>query len=484
MFNVKHSTSPQAHFIVVTFIALTIFFLLLSMRIHAAEYRFQPSVNLMIETDDNVNLSSNEINIYSLQGESMTVNADFSRNQADGSFSINNQFSRRQYDLNRYNTEDFTTAFNYQRRFERGSFSINLSANDESIRTLENQLDNDGSTEQRSTKAQSYSVSLSGQRQLTERHMLQNQFSMQQRDYDSNNRNSYDYFSNGLLWMYSISPQLSMQTNLSLSAFRPEKTNGIEYAFIETAQNEFNLSNQVILSRMQFCSDNLDPLDPYNPDTALSLLVPIPNFGSETNCFNTRPFSVVQDSINLQIGLQYQWTENMSVNLLIGKSRSETERDLFSPRAILVTGELTGNYIEESEQNNLSYSADISYQHTALLSTTAKASQSQEKTAYGTLANTRRMKLSSRWQFRESSWLTATLSHTERENDNNVASQATYSDDFTHLNISYRKDWQKHIRSHFTYSYSKREAEGQETSDRNRFIFTLTWQPKASTWSK
>ena len=135
----------------------------------------------MAETDDNVRLQTNINEIESLQGTSAIVNADFSRRQVNRSLSINGRFSSRQYDLNRYNSEDFSTALNYQRSFERGSLSLNLSASDESIRTLENQLENEGSTEQRATKAtRAIPLAISGQSQLTVRQFLQNQFSFQQ----------------------------------------------------------------------------------------------------------------------------------------------------------------------------------------------------------------------------------------------------------------------------------------------------------------
>ena len=291
------------HLILTAYAVLQVMILIFSSASHASEYRFQNSIALMTETDDNVRLSANEIDIFSLQGESVILNADFSRNQANTSLSINNQFSSRQFDLNRYNSDDVSTTINYKRSFERGTLSLNLSASDESIRSLENQLENDGSTEQRATKARSYSLAISGQRQLTERQFFQNQFSVQQRDYDSENRTSYDYFSNSVLWVYSINPTLSLQANLSLSSFRPEKTNGVEFAFIDVARNQYGLSDQAILSRMVFCADLLDPPpDRYNPDTALVLPAPIPNFQppySGIACFNGRSFSLEQNTINL-----------------------------------------------------------------------------------------------------------------------------------------------------------------------------------------
>ena len=89
--------------------ALPIFVLLFSLASQAAEYRFQSSIALMAETDDNVRLQAKDGDIYSLQGESAILNADFSRNQANRSLSINGRFAGRQYDLNRYNSEDFST---------------------------------------------------------------------------------------------------------------------------------------------------------------------------------------------------------------------------------------------------------------------------------------------------------------------------------------------------------------------------------------
>ena len=241
MLTVRLFSRSIRHLIPSAYAVLQATILLFSSNGQAAEYRFQPSIALMAETDDNVRLQANINEIERLQGTSTIVNADFSRRQAKRSLSINGRLARRQYGLNRYNSEDFSTAINYQRSFERGSLSLNLSASDESIRTLENQLENEGSTELRATKATSYSLTISGQHQLTERQFLQNQFGLQQRNYDSDSRNSYDYFSNSLLWLYSINSALSAQVNLSLSSFRPEKTDGIEYRFIDAARNQYGL---------------------------------------------------------------------------------------------------------------------------------------------------------------------------------------------------------------------------------------------------
>ena len=203
MLTVRHFSQSIRHLILTAYPVLQATILLFSSAGQAVEYRFQPSIALMTETDDNVRFTANESKIFRLQGESAILHTDFSRNQANSSLSINNRFASRQYDLNLYNSEDFSTAINYQRSSERGSFSLSFSAKDESVRSLENQLENDGFTEQgiteqRTTKATSYSFAISGQRQLNERQLLQNQFSVQQRDYDSDNRSSYDYFSNSL----------------------------------------------------------------------------------------------------------------------------------------------------------------------------------------------------------------------------------------------------------------------------------------------
>ena len=106
-----------------------------------------------------------------------------------------------------------------------------------------------------------------------------------------------------------------------------------------------------------------------------------------------------QDTINLQLGLQYQWTEKLSLNFFVGRAQSETVRDVFDPaNAISITGELTGNYVLESEQDNLSYSTDITYQHSPFFTTKIKVTQSEEQTAYGLASDTRRVILSNNWQ--------------------------------------------------------------------------------------
>lgn len=457
----------------------------------AAEYRFQPSIALMTENDDNVRLLANINEIESLRGTSAIVNADFSRRQAKRSLSINGRLARRQYDLNRYNSEDFSTALNYQRSFERGSLSLNLSASDESIRTLENQLENEGSTELRATKATSYSLAISGQRQLTERQFFQNQFSVQQRDYESDNRNSYDYFSNSLLWVYTINPVLSAQVNLNLSSFRPEKTDSIEFGFVDDmlailppTLTETEIFT-VITGRMNQCLFDAaieSPNNPYNPETAILIPTSVPNYSNDNFfCFNARSNSLEQDTINLQLGLQYQWTENLSLNFLVGRSQSETVRDVFDPaNAISITGELTGNYVLETEQNNLSYSADISYQHSPFFTTKIIITQSEEQTAYGIASDTRRLILSNNWQINPYNRLNIKISNVERDKDLTPFNQIPVNTNSSHILISYRKQLNKYYNSNFSYGYSERDNAGE----RNRFMFTLTWQPNAFGWSK
>lgn len=478
------------HLILTTYAILQTI-LLFSSTSQAAEYRFQPSIALMSETDDNVRLQANNNEIESLQGASAIMNADFSRKQVNQSLSINGRLSHHQYDLNRYNSEDFSTALNYQRSFERGSLSLNLSASDESIRTLENQLENEGSTEQRATKATSYSLAISGQRQLNVRQFLQNQFSFQRRDYESNNRNSYDYFSNSLLWVYSINQVLSAQVNLNLSSFRPEKTDSIEFRFIDdmlailpSSLTETEIFT-VITGRMNQCLFDAaieSPNNPYNPETAILIPTSAPNYSNENFfCFNARSNSLEQDTINLQLGLQYQWTENLSLNLLVGSSQSETVRDVFDPAsAISITGELTGNYVLETEQDNLSYSADISYQHSPFFTTKIIITQSEEQTAYGIASDTRRLILSNNWQINPYNRLNIKISNVEREQALTLFNQIPINTNNSHILISYRKQWNKYYNSNLSYGYSERDNAGE----RNRFMFTLTWQPNAFGWLK
>ena len=479
------------HIILTAYTILQATVLLFSSTCQAAEYQFQPSIALMAETDDNVRLQTNINEIESLQGMSAIVNADFSRRQVNRSLSINSRLSGRQYDLNRYNSEDFSTALNYQRSFERGSLSLNLSASDESIRTLENQLENEGSTEQRATKATSYSLAISGQRQLTLRQFLQNQFSLQRRDYESNNRNSYDYFSNSLLWVYSINPVLSAQVNLNLSSFRPEKTDSIEFAFVDDmlailppTLTETEIFS-VITGRMNQCLFDAvieSPNDPYNPETAILIPTSVPNFSNDSFfCFKARSNSLEQDTINLQLGLQYQWTEKLSLNFLVGRSQSETVRDVFDPaNAISITGELTGNYVLESEQDNLSYSTDITYQHSPFFTTKINISQSEEQTAYGLASDTRRVILSSNWQINPYNRLNIKISNVDRDQDLPLFNQILVNTNSSHILISYRKQWNKFYNSNFSYGYSERDNAGE----RNRFMFTLSWQPNAFGWLK
>ena len=311
---------------------------------------------------------------------------------------------------------------------------------------------------------------------------------MQQRDYESKNRNSYDYFSNSLLWVYSINSVLSAQVNLSLSSFRPEETDGIEVAFIESARNDYGLNDFAILNRLQFCIENLDPFDPFNPNTALSLTAPIPNFQPPYNgiaCFNGRSFSLKQDTVNFQLGLQYQWTENSSLNLLVGRTLSETQRDVFDPtNAILTTGELTGNYVQETEKYNLSYIADIDFRHSARIISKLSTSQSQEQTAYGVSSYTRRLVLSNNWQINEFSGLNINISHVERNQSFTSTNQTLSDSTFRKLSISYMQQWNKYFSSNFSYIYGEIENNAPKSGKRNRFMFTLTWQPKVFRWSK
>ena len=159
-----------------------------------------------------------------------------------------------------------------------------------------------------------------------------------------------------------------------MSSFRPEKTDSIEFAFVDDMLSilpptltETEIFS-VITGRMNQCLFDAvieSPNDPYNPETAILIPTSVPNFSNDSFfCFKARSNSLEQDTINLQLGLQYQWTEKLSLNFLVGRSQSETVRDVFDPtNAISITGELSGNYVLESEQDNLSYSTDITYQH-------------------------------------------------------------------------------------------------------------------------
>ena len=183
MLTVKLFSRSIRHLILTAYAVLQATIWLFSSTGQATEYRFQPSIALMVENDDNVRLKVSDDEIENLQGSSTIVNADFSRNQTNNSLNINGRLARHQYDLNQYNSEDFLIGSNYQHNFERGSLSLNLRASDESIRTLENQPQNDGSTEEVATKVRSYSLALTGQRQLTMQQFLRNQFIFQQQNF-------------------------------------------------------------------------------------------------------------------------------------------------------------------------------------------------------------------------------------------------------------------------------------------------------------
>ena len=185
------------------------------------------------------------------------------------------------------------------------------------------------------------------------------------------------------------------------------------------------------------------------------------------------------------MGLQYQWTENSSLNLLVGRTLSETQRDVFDPtNAILTTGELTGNYVQETEKYNLSYIADIDYRHSARIISKLSTSQSQEQTAYGVSSYTRRLVLSNNWQINEFSGLNINISHVERNQSFTSTNQTLSDSTFRKLSISYMQQWNKYFSSNFSYIYGEIENNAPKSGKRNRFMFTLTWQPKVFRWSK
>ena len=89
MLIVRLFSRSMLHIILPPYTVLQATILLFSSTGQAAEYRFQPSIALMAETDDNVRLQTNINEIESLQGTSAIVNADFSRRQVNRSLSIN-----------------------------------------------------------------------------------------------------------------------------------------------------------------------------------------------------------------------------------------------------------------------------------------------------------------------------------------------------------------------------------------------------------
>ena len=66
---------------------------------------------------------------------------------------------------------------------------------------------------------------------------------------------------------------------------------GLQIKFINIARNNYGLTNSEIRNRVQFCFNQLHPIEPFNPNTALNIYVPLTfeDPSTYTTCFDQFP---------------------------------------------------------------------------------------------------------------------------------------------------------------------------------------------------
>lgn len=438
----------------------------------AAEYELAPFISSSAYFNDNVSLGFEG---QEISGHILTTGFNFSYDDQISLLRLETQANFDRFNQTRFDTDDQSAAISYQRQFEKGSVSAAAQTMHTSARTLEDQDTDVGSRESAATRADATSLTLSGFYRPNEKNTLQGSLSGSFRDYQSNNLQSYAYYSANGLWQHTLTARLQVQTRASYARYTPDESLGLDFTdeLLNLAASQ-NVTGNNLDGRLQSCLDAVG----FIPISLITVGIPNNSLGNpRAPCFDIETYKTEQNTVSLQFGFVYLINEKFSLDMLAGRSQTGSERDSISI-------DQRGKYTARGKDNANSYNATLTYSGERLTSA-FNASQGEQATSNGSLSSTTRVDWNTNWQLSSLSSLKFDLGWFERRYDSTIEVTQRANETNMLARIALRHTFTRHWKGSVEYVYRARSF-GNDSSnpERNAIRLAVRWTPQPKTWSR
>jgi hypothetical protein len=398
----------------------------------AAEYSVESELNMSAEHNDNIRLTPT--NPISLQGRSVSPKAlaKIATETWDASLDIDLSFN----DFNRseYNSDDQFITLATNKKTELHTFAINAEAVHDSTRTSEQETS--GIITTSAQRREMYSLAPQWTYMVTDRNYLSVSASLSETEYSSDTYTNYDYSSVQINWTRVFDEQLRMTLVLTGSEYEPEER--------------------------------------------------LATFGTTYKAEST--------SYGAQIGGEYGFTENWSINALVGSTKTDQKYIITDPQGACTNPQLAFFgltpglcTIEDFESDNLV--TDISTQWSNERNELSLAySVQNQPSSQGYEVEYERYTMSWKNRLTEKSDIRLALTYGVNEAvDTSVSSidPLNFDRDFSDATVSYYYRATQKWWLNATYNYTWQDT-GVAINDAeaNRILIGISYRPTQSVWSR
>ena len=426
----------------------------------AAEYALDSRYSLKANYDD---ASNTALGDELFDGE-FEANWDFRRGHELGNQSIDLDLRQTNFnDADRSRTNG-SLRFTNSRNWERGNYIFSIGRTLSTVRTR--RLDSFGHNQffvLDLSRVETDTARFSASYLMSPRDTLQFSISGRKREYDSEFFTDFDSFSGSLLYSRAVNERFSVQ--LDVSAFRLEST--------PSSQLVAN-PNLGILALFDPCASALAERD-------LSAVGSTPD-GDAVDCLKRQDGENTQDTYSYRIGLNYDFTEKLSLNFLVGPRETTTDSrfEFSNVDGAQELDPVDPILIEDQRGDGLSFQLSLDYVGERLR-TEFNAESNEVATSRGILNQEERFEIFTRYAVSPTINVRAEAQYIQSET---LDPQDTvlFERDSYRLFFSGSWDFAQHWSLVANVWKDFRETGGTGTDTTNVSNLTLVWNPQEKVW--
>lgn len=423
----------------------------------AAEYSAGMTFDVSTSHNDNIRFTQNDK--IAVQKYDVAPTFTLGSTTEVSQIKLNSTFDFNRYDKSEFNSNDQNINLGIDRRFENSSIGLDAAYINNSTITSE-QLTT-GRIGNKAERAERYQLSPRWLFNFNEANLLQLQASYTSQDYRSDAYTGYENTGAQLSWIHQLSERMSWVTTGTYSDYQ---------------------------------SDDIT-LEIPSSDLQLQIFGLLP-----TGYFGEQSYSVQTKNTGLNIGVNYDWSEQTSLEANLGRSKNHTKysvEDLThtcSNPDYLAYAQLFGTSFGAictplEDSNKFSSTADITWQwkneqHQISLTGTKET----QPTSNGYTIDA--IQIGSNWTYKltELDQLSAsmTLVRNRATDDKTTLQNASFADrDYGTVTVAYRRqlDEQWFIRTSYQYSKQKYDQRDVEATS-NVWALSINYQPQQWRWSR
>ncbi len=401
--------------------------LLLSGMAMATDYSLEGVVRYNAGHDDNLQLSEQPDSSLS---QTTSGRLNFSGASEQTQAGIDAQLWMRRYNSSGFDSDDQAITTHLAHRSERNQWSLDFSAIRDS--TLTSELLDSGRLES-AERHEQYAVTPGWSYQLSEKDLLSLQGSYVISSYSGESYTDYDYWQTQLLWTHSLTERLRAFVSFDHSDYQSQ---ALQY-----------------------------------PDS--------------------QTYATASTENGLQVGGDYQLSENISASLLVGKSRSENDVQIGDPLNYCARFSGTPQQVffplcalQDTETSLATYKGSIAFTRERS-QFSLSASRGTEPSSNGYVQQTDQANLA--WQHRAFEQgtirLSATFGKTDASDDRSSRSREP-ARDFLFTTLSYTHTLSEEWSIDFSYRYRTQKYETSDRVESNAGFAGISWTPRSRHWSR